>query len=118
MKGLFLKHTFSTEKKLDLLKMSKPSPYWYLDNGVMEEKELKQVCRQLAAGEKRITLKVREFLFSKSKKNGEKLKKKFWSVNDNWEVAEAGWKIKFQSAYKHSLEDDNYYLWIDSKGKN
>ena len=76
MKGLFLKHTFSTEKKLDLLKMSKPSPYWYLDNGVMEEKELKQVCRQLAAGEKRITLKEREFLFSKSKKKTERNSKK------------------------------------------
>ena len=42
----------------------------------MEEEELKKVLRLLAAGEKKINLKEREFrAFLSEKKNGEKLKK-------------------------------------------
>jgi hypothetical protein len=45
-----------------------------------EEEDLKKVLRLLAAGEKKISLKEREFRAFKSEKNGEKLKKSFFIV--------------------------------------
>ncbi|CBY32054.1 unnamed protein product, partial [Oikopleura dioica] len=62
----------------------------------MGEEELKKVIGLLAAGEKKINLK-------------------FW-LCDNWEVAEAGWTIKFKSAWTANGGDDQYfYLWISNK---
>ncbi|CBY13024.1 unnamed protein product [Oikopleura dioica] len=35
---------------------------------------------------------------------------------DNWEVAEAGWTIKFKTAYEYYGGDGKYYyLWISNK---
>ncbi|CBY11723.1 unnamed protein product [Oikopleura dioica] len=62
----------------------------------MEEEELKKVLRLLAAGEKTINMKF------------------FWT--QNWEVAEAGWTIKFKTAWEGNGGDGKYfYLWIANK---
>ena len=84
----------------------------------MEEKELEKVLQLLSLGEKRINLKEREFRAILSEKNGEKLKKKFdWC--DNWNVAEAGWTIQFQTAFEKYGGDGKYFhLWLEQKGKN
>ena len=84
----------------------------------MGEEELKKVIGLLAAGEKKINLKEREFRAFLSDKKWKKTQKKFW-LCDNWEVAEAGWTIKFKSAWTANGGDDQYfYLWISNKGKN
>jgi hypothetical protein len=72
----------------------------------------------LAAGEKEINLKEREFrAFLSEKKRRETQKKFAW--HENWKVAEAGWTIQFQTTYKYSGGDGKYfYLWLEQKGKN
>ncbi|CBY11407.1 unnamed protein product [Oikopleura dioica] len=62
----------------------------------MRGKELKKVIGLLAAGEKKINLKF------------------WWSQNS--EVAEAGWTIKFKTAFEDYGGDGLYfYLWISNK---
>jgi hypothetical protein len=84
----------------------------------MGEKELKKVLQLLAAGEKEINLKEREFRdFLSEKKRIETQKKFCW--HHNWNVAEAGWTIQFKTALEHSGGDGKYfYLWLEQKGKN
>ena len=83
----------------------------------MGEEELKKVIGLLAAGEKKINLKEREFRTFLSDKKRKETQKKFW-LEHNLEVAESGWTIKFKTASKYYGGDGNFYLWISNKGKN
>ena len=92
--------------------------FWGDDNfrnrGVMKEEKLKKVLRLLAAGEKKINLKEREFRAFLSEKKRRETQKKF-HVWQNWNVAEAGWTIQFKTYW----EDGKYcYLWLEQKCKN
>ena len=85
----------------------------------MGEKELKKVLQLLAAGEKEINLKEREFraFLSDKEKRRETQKKFLWSAN--WKVAEAGWTIQFQTVSQEYGGDGQYFhLWLEQKGKN
>ena len=84
----------------------------------MGEEELKKVIGLLAAGEKNINLKEREFRAFLIDKKRKETQKKFW-WNRNLEVAEAGWTIQFKTTWKDFGGDGKYfYLWISNKGKN
>jgi hypothetical protein len=86
--------------------------------GSMKEKELKKVLRLLSLGEKRINLKEREFRTFLSEKKQRKTQKKFRWYN-NWNVAEAGWTIQFQTIWENGGGDGKYFhLWLEEKGKN
>ena len=86
--------------------------------GSMKEKELKKVLRLLSLGEKRINLKEREFRTFLSEKKQRKTQKKFRWYN-NWNVAEAGWTIQFQTIWENGGGDGKYFhLWLEKKGKN
>ncbi|CBY14410.1 unnamed protein product [Oikopleura dioica] len=61
----------------------------------MEEKEFKKVLQLLAAGETKINLK--------------------FSWSQMLKVAEAGWTIKFNTAFKNYGGDGKFYLWIWNK---
>ncbi|CBY11428.1 unnamed protein product [Oikopleura dioica] len=81
----------------------------------IEENELKKVLRLLAAGEKKINLKEREFRAFLNGKKRKETQKKFW-IRHNWEVAEAGWTIKFKTAFETFGGDGKFfYLWISKK---
>jgi hypothetical protein len=85
----------------------------------VEEKDLKKVLQLLAAGEKEINLKEREFrAFLNDKEKRRETQKKFlWSAN--WKVAEAGWTIQFQTVSQEYGGDGQYFhLWLEQKGKN
>jgi len=100
--------------------------FWGNDKGIyeggvrdeMREEALKKVIGLLAAGEKKINLKEREFRAFLSDKKRKETQKKFWDCH-NWEVAEAGWTIQFKTADEALGGDGKYfYLWISNKGKN
>ncbi|CBY41740.1 unnamed protein product [Oikopleura dioica] len=62
----------------------------------MQKEELIMVLRLLALGEKKVNLK--------------------FQADDNWELAEAGWTMRFQSVSQGEQGDGiNYYLWIGNK---
>ena len=71
----------------------------------MGEEELKKVLRLLAAGEKTINLKEREFLTFLERIKRKETQKKFW-VYQNCEVAEAGWTIQFKTYKEDYGETD------------
>jgi hypothetical protein len=84
----------------------------------MSEEELKNVLRLLAAEEKKINLKEREFRAFLSEKKRRETHKKFHAYA-NWKVAEAGWTIQFQTYSKNHGGDGKYfYLWLEQRGKN
>jgi hypothetical protein len=80
---------------------------------------MKLVLRLLAAGEKKITLKEREFrTFLSEKKKRRETQKKFL-YDSNFKVAEAGWTIQFQTVDEDYGGDGKYFhLWMEQKGKN
>ena len=94
---------------------------WIRKGGVrnlMGEKALKKVIGLLAAGEKKINLKEREFRAFLGDKKRKETQKKFGNCQ-NLEVAEAGWTIQFKTTYEDYGGDGKYYyLWIGNKGKN
>lgn len=55
--------------------------------------------------------------FFERKKKAERNSIKF-QADHNWEVAKAGWTMRFQSVSQGEGGDGvNYYLWIGNKGK-